>query len=146
MQKTRFMISKLLCLIWLVSLMTMPAMADNSLSPTEMSIYVSALEESNTYERKHIVLVWPKDLQVNWYLESKVQSPEQLADWLEQCYILSIKWLGIDPNQELNAGKDGRQCARLIFIHPGMRDYNFGGRLSRPVIGLRDFSGDFKRR
>lgn len=28
-----------------------------------------------------------------------------------------------------------------MFVHDGMLDYNYGGNLARPVIGLRDLSG-----
>ena len=80
MRKTGGMISKLFCLLWLVALSAVPVIADTGLSPAEMRICASALEDSNHYERRHIVLVWPKKLQVNWYPESQVQSPEQLAD------------------------------------------------------------------
>lgn len=135
------MTSRLFRLLWLVCLMTMPAAADAGLSPAEKDISASAREESTVHERNHIVLVWPKNLSVAWYPESKVRSPAQLADWLERCYSLSIEWFGIDPNRQLNAGKDERRRARLMFVHNGMRDYNFGGRLPRPVIGLRNLSG-----
>lgn len=118
-----------------------PVFAADTLSSVESSLSASAREQSTTHARDHIVLVWPKEMKVNWYPESKVDGPDQLADWLEKCYGLCIGWLGINPNAELNAGKTSSQRARLIFVHNGMRDYNLGGNLPRPVIGLRDFSG-----
>lgn len=134
-------IARFLCSILLLGLLLLPTPAKAELSSAESQIVSAALEESEVHERKHIVLVWPKNLRVGWYPESKVQGPGELADWLERCYSLSSQWLGIDPDQQLNAGKDGSQRARLIFIHNGMRDYNFGGKLPRPVIGLRDLGG-----
>ena len=119
-----------------------PAQAKElTLTNAEADIAASAKEQSDTYGRNHIVLVWPKKMDVNWYPESKVTGPAQLADWLEKCYVLCTGWLGIDPNRQLNKDKTGSRHARLMFIHNGMRDYNYGGNLPRPVIGLRDFSG-----
>ena len=141
MRKTGGMISKLFCLLWLAALAAVPVIADSGLSAAEMKICASAREDSNHYERQHIVLVWPKKLQVNWYPESQVQNPEQLADWLEKCYTLCVGWFDIDPDRQLNADKKSARQARLVFIHNGMRDYNFGGKLPRPVIGLRDLRG-----
>ena len=111
------------------------------LSPIELKIAADALDESNIYERKHIILVWPETLTVDWYFESNVQGPEQLADWLEQSYTLCTDWFKINPNELINKGKSPRKQARLILIHNGMRDYNIGGELPRPVIGLRDLQG-----
>ena len=118
-----------------------PAAADAELSQSEAMIHAAALEKSTVCEREHIVLVWPENLQVDWYPESGVRDPDQLADWLEKCYVLCVDWLKIDPNRQLNANKSGSMQARLMFIHNGMRDYNFGGKLPRPVIGLRDLRG-----
>jgi len=112
-----------------------------ALTQVESNISQTALEKSNSFEREHIILIWPENLQVSWYQESGVRNPDHLADWLEKCYMLCIEWLKIDPNQHYNLNKLTSQKARLIFIHNGMRDYNFGGKLPRPVIGLRDFSG-----
>ena len=99
------------------------------LSSVESSILSTTMEKSIPYEREHVMLIWPEKLQVNWYSESNVQSPEQLADWLEKCYVLCVNWIGINPNQKHNARKKPSQKARLIFVHNGMRDYNFGGEL-----------------
>lgn len=131
----------LLFLLWLLCCPLYPAAAVDSLSSVESNTAASAQEPSRTYAREHIVLVWPETMDVTWYPESRVNGPEQLADWLETCYGLCRGWLGIDPNRKLNANKRVSQQARLIFIHNGMRDYNFGGVLTRPLIGLRDFSG-----
>ncbi|MBQ7208976.1 MAG: hypothetical protein IJS01_14350 [Lentisphaeria bacterium] len=141
MRKGPSPISKFLRLLLPVFLAAAPLSADAGLSPTEKSIAASALEKSDVYEQKHIVLVWPKDLRVKWCPESNVKDPRQLAEWLERCYTLCVRWLDIDPDRQLNAGRPGGRRARLIFIHNGMRDYNFGGRLPRPVIGLRDLRG-----
>ena len=111
------------------------------LSDVERKTVSSALESSKSYPRDHIVLVWPESLDVSWYPESKAEGPEELADWLERCYGLCVSWLKIDPDRELNDGKGDSGRSRLVFIHNGMRDYNLGGSLPRPVIGLRDFSG-----
>ena len=132
-----FSLIGILFLCWLVC----PVFAADKLSTVESGTAAGALEPSNTHARDHIVLVWPKDMAVNWYPESKVKGPEQLADWLEKCYMLSVGWLKIDPNKQLNRNKTSSQRARLVFVHNGMRDYNYGGTLPRPVIGLRDFSG-----
>ena len=141
MRKAPFPISKFLCLLLLVFWAVMPAFSDTKLSLAEKSIAASALEKSVVCPQKHIVLVWPRDLRVKWYTESGVRDPRQLAEWLERCYCLAVRWLGVDPDRQLNAGRSRAKSARLVFIHNGMRDYNFGGRLPRPVIGLRDLRG-----
>ena len=113
----------------------------SGLTTVESETVSSALEPSKSYPRKHVVLVWPETMAVAWYPESHVTEPDGLADWLERCYGLCVGWLGVDPDAQWNAGKDGDGRARLVFVHNGMSDYNYGGSLPRPVIGLRDFSG-----
>ena len=129
--------------VLLAALLLLPAaaMAADGLSAAESRLSAAALEPSRVYPREHIILVWPADRQVDWYPESRVRGPEDLADWLEKCYALCVKWLKIDPDRELNAGAPSALRTRLVFIHNGMRDYNFGGKLLRPVIGLRDLRG-----
>ena len=111
------------------------------LTPTESELADTAREKSKLWAREHVVLVWPEGLPVSWYAESGVTGPDGLADWLERCYGLCKDWLGIDPNAQLNEGKEPGRKARLMFLHNGMGDYNFGGNLPRPVIGLRDLDG-----
>ena len=135
------LISRTFRLLCVALLLALPVWAFAELSPVERRISATALEKFRVCEREHLVLIWPADLEVKWYPESRVHGPEQLADWLEKCYGLCVKWLGVDPDRQLNAGKDSAQRARLIFIHNGMRDYNYGGNLPRPVIGLRDLRG-----
>ena len=135
------LISRTFALLCIAALAVLSPAAFAELSPVERRISAAALEKSVVRERKHIVLIWPADLKVKWYPESQVHDPGQLADWLEKCYMLCVGWLGIDPDRQLNAGKDPVRRARLIFIHNGMRDYNYGGELPRPVIGLRDLRG-----
>ena len=135
------LISKTFRLLCIAVFIALPTAADARLSPIERRISETASEKFEIHERKHLVLIWPADLKVNWYKESRVHDPGQLADWLEKCYALCVDWLKIDPDRQLNAGKNSSRRARLLFIHNGMRDYNFGGELPRPVIGLRDLRG-----
>ena len=140
---TRFkrLISRTFILFCVALFIALPLSAVAALSPVEQRISATALEKSEIHERKHIVLIWPAGLEANWYPESHVHDPGQLADWLEKCYTLCVDWLGIDPDRQLNAGKNSARRARLMFVHNGMRDYNYGGNLPRPVIGLRDLRG-----
>ena len=110
------------------------------LTAAERETVSTALEPSESYPRDHIVLVWPEKLDAAWYPESGVKGPDGLADWLETCYGLCRSWLKIDPDEQWNSGRDNARRARLVFVHNGMRDYNFGGTLPRAVIGLRDFA------
>ena len=111
------------------------------LTPAESELAATVREKSKAWGREHVVLVWPEEMPVSWYAESGVTGPDGLGGWLERCYRLCMDWLGIDPDKELNEGKEPGQKARLMFLHNGMGDYNFGGNLPRPVIGLRDLDG-----
>jgi hypothetical protein len=107
----------------------------DSLSVHEQAIVEMAMEPSEIVCRKHIVLVWPKNLRPQWYEEAGVGSPQDMADWLETIYRFSAGWTRFDPNAYY--AKNNGEYIRLAFVHNGHSDFIFSG-LARPYIGLRD--------
>jgi len=108
--------------------------ANDGLGPGEQAVVATAREPAAVIIREHIVLVWPKDLKPQWYAESQVHNPPELADWLETAFRFSARWMRFDPNEHY-ARRNGENI-RLLFVHNGSGDFDFGGK--RPIICLRD--------
>ncbi|MGD1085044.1 MAG: hypothetical protein ABSA47_09885 [Verrucomicrobiota bacterium] len=107
---------------------------EDRLRPSEQTVAATACEPAVVIIREHIILVWPNDLKPQWYAESQVRNPLEMADWLETAFRFSARWTRFDPNDHY-ARRNGENI-RLIFVHNGSFDFNFGGK--RPFIGLRD--------
>jgi hypothetical protein len=113
---------------------TLASASDDRLGFAEQAVAATAREPATVIIREHIVLVWPNDLKPEWYAESQVRNVAGMADWLETAFCFSARWTRFDPN-DYYARRNGENI-RLIFVHNGSSDFNFGGK--RPFIGLRD--------
>jgi len=124
--------------VWIgIVIMSYSASASGSndqLGAGEQAVVATAREPGTVILREHIVLDWPADLKPVWYAESQVHNPSEMADWLETAFRFSARWMRFDPNDHY-ARRNGENI-RLIFVHNGDADFNFGGK--RPFIGLRD--------
>jgi hypothetical protein len=105
-----------------------------SLSRVETEICRKRRGDCVIVQRENIILVWPRAWKPAWYGESKAQTPDDLADYLELAYRLMARWTNHDPNAHY--AERNKERARLIFIYSGDSDFVFGG--ARPYIGLRD--------
>ena len=122
----------------LVALLAAPflnAAHGGDLSSHEAWAVGTVREPSTVFLREHVILVWPKDLPVQWYDESRVNGPDAMADWVETAYRFSARWTRFDPNGHYARRNGDRH--RLVFVRNGSSDFVFGG-VKRPLIGLRD--------
>ena len=102
-------------------------------SPTERLIIGTDLGPADIIARQNIILVWPKHLAPEWYTESRVSNPQQMADWLEAAYCFAAKWARFNPNDYY--AFQNKERIRLVFLHNDASYFTFGGK--RPYIGLR---------
>jgi len=84
-----------------------------------------------------IVLFWPRHWVPEWYDESGVSEPRELAGLLDRVFQTMCVWWGLNPN-DVYAERNG-VLHRLVFACDGGRDFIFGGP-PRPYIGLQDGS------
>lgn len=105
------------------------------LSTFEHSLNQQSKGYSQVIEQPDVVLVWPSSWQPDWYGESSVNNPQDMAVWLNNAFATMRNMTQIDPNSFHQ--KSCRARHRLVFVQNGNSDFVFGG-VQRPYIGLRD--------
>jgi hypothetical protein len=111
-----------------------PSAPDQTLTRGEKATCDRRRGDCKVIQRENVILVWPQAWKPSWYAESKISTPEDVADFLELAYRLMARWTDFDPNKHY--AERNHERIRLIFIFNGDSDFVFGG--ARPFIGLRD--------